>query len=212
MYYSQWKQDQILNDDLFHNKSRGFYIDIGAHDGVTGSNSCFFDKELKWSGICVEPNPDVFPKLIKNRPNAICINSCISDKDGLDYFTKIDGYAEMLSGLYSTYPDEHKERIDREVKAMGGKVEKIPVCTNSFNTIMDFFGVKDVDLLSIDTEGSEHHILKNIDFGKYNIKVICVENNYPQYFGETHQLLMNNGYIHHRKILGDEVYIKSILY
>ena len=206
MYKSQWEQDKILNDMIFKHKKDGFYVDIGAHDGVTGSNSYFFDKVLDWKGICVEPNPNVFPDLLKNRPNSTCLNCCISDRDGLDYFTKIDGYAEMLSGLYSTYPEEHKARIEKEVKVMGGNVKKIPICTNSFNTIMDFLNVSHIDLLSVDTEGSEYHILKGIDFTRYNIDVICVENNYPQYFSNIHNLLINNGFKHFKKIKGDEVY------
>jgi hypothetical protein len=35
-------------------------LEIGAFDGLTMSNTCFFEKELGWKGICVEPNPDTF--------------------------------------------------------------------------------------------------------------------------------------------------------
>ena len=56
-YYSQFKQDQFLNEVLFNNKKNGFFIDIGAHDGVTISNTLFFEKQNDWKGICIEPNP-----------------------------------------------------------------------------------------------------------------------------------------------------------
>ena len=41
-YYSQFKQDQVLNEQIFKNKTDGFFVDIGAYDGITDSNSLFF--------------------------------------------------------------------------------------------------------------------------------------------------------------------------
>ena len=62
-YYSQFKQDQFLNEVLFNNKKNGFFIDIGAHDRVTISNTLFFEKHNEWKGICIEPNPKGFATL-----------------------------------------------------------------------------------------------------------------------------------------------------
>ena len=54
-----------MYENYFLNKPEGFFLDIGAHDGVTGSNTFFFEK-LGWDGICLEPIPSVFDKLKKN--------------------------------------------------------------------------------------------------------------------------------------------------
>jgi len=47
----------------------GYFVDIGAHDGITNSNSYIFEKYFGWSGICVEPNPNLrsYQTLINNR-------------------------------------------------------------------------------------------------------------------------------------------------
>jgi hypothetical protein len=56
-----------------------------------------FERELGWTGLCIEPNPDVFPLLIKNR-SAVCIQTAIAKRDGRLPFIKAQGYAQMLSG------------------------------------------------------------------------------------------------------------------
>ena len=51
------------NKKIFKNKRDGFFLDIGANDGITLSNSYFFEKELGWKGICFEPLKNAFQKL-----------------------------------------------------------------------------------------------------------------------------------------------------
>jgi len=66
-YYSQYQQDKYLNEIVFKNKEKGFFLDIGAHDGASLNNTYFFEKYRKWNGICIEPIPEVFAKLDENR-------------------------------------------------------------------------------------------------------------------------------------------------
>jgi hypothetical protein len=54
-YFSQYKQDEFLDKVLFKKKQNGFFIEIGAHDGISFSNSFFFEKNRSWEGICIEP-------------------------------------------------------------------------------------------------------------------------------------------------------------
>jgi hypothetical protein len=64
-YYSQIEQDKQF---LTHrgNTDKGFYVEIGANDGVTFSNTKTLE-DLGWDGICVECNPQAFEKLDENR-------------------------------------------------------------------------------------------------------------------------------------------------
>ena len=73
-------QDVFIYENFFPNKRDGVFIDIGAAEGVSRSNSYFFEKELGWSGICIEAQKHSYGKLIKNR-NSICVNACLSDKE-----------------------------------------------------------------------------------------------------------------------------------
>ena len=69
-YFSWNSEDKYLNETFFKNKSDGVFIEIGAHNGIDGSNSYFFEKELGWKGICVEPIPEVF-SLLNTAPRSL---------------------------------------------------------------------------------------------------------------------------------------------
>lgn len=155
------------------NVEKGYFVDIGAHDGVTGSATKYFE-ELGWEGVCVEPLPKVFEQLSQNR-TCILKNVAISDKVGTADFLEIEGYSEMLSGLTDSYDPRHAARIQRELEQFGGSQKLIQVKTCKFD---DVVSQTRIDFMSIDTEGSEMQILKTIDFEKYDIRVVSVENNF----------------------------------
>jgi len=172
-FYSQYFQDVIAYFFL-KRKTDGFYIDIGAHDGVTISNTYFFE-QIGWKGICVEPLPEIFVKLQKNRKCEL-INTAIADKcNNNAIFNKVLG-PDMLSGLDSNMTITQKERIKNEK----GAVEHINVKTITFDMLMqnyqnNFY----IDFLSLDVEGAEMSILKTINFEKYSFGIITIENNEP---------------------------------
>ena len=205
MYYSQHKQDQFLNEKFFKNKKNGFFIDIGAHDGVSINNSLFFEKELEWSGICFEPIPDVFNKLKANR-KCECLNCAVSENDGESIFLRLKGYTEMLSGIKSEYSQEHLNRIEYELNAFGGSKEEISVKCVNINNILSDRGIKDVDYCSIDTEGNEIKILKTIDFDKTNFFAFSIENN--SHSSDIKKFMKEKGYKLIEVLDCDEIYTK----
>jgi FkbM family methyltransferase len=166
-----------INQDLlaflwFKGKRDGFYIDIGANDGVNSSNTYLFEK-IGWKGVCVEPIPELFRTLTENR-KCDCYNVAISDKNNDEAeFVKALG-VEVLSGLEKEMTESHKERIFREK----GEIQTIKVKTITFNELMsNHQNINYVDFLSVDVEGAEMSILKTIDFKKYKFGLISVENN-----------------------------------
>jgi FkbM family methyltransferase len=172
-FYSQIGQDYYIYNKFFKNIKDGFYVDIGAHDGKTASNTLFFD-ELGWKGVCVEPIYDRFLELEKNRTskNYNCVISNI-DSEYVD-FCKIDGYAEMLSGIVENYSENHKQRILNECESHKCKKEKLKIKNEKFSNIVK---EKNINFLSLDTEGGEEKILESIDFNEYYIDIICFEDN-----------------------------------
>lgn len=204
-YYSQIRQDEFLNKVVFDHKKNGFFIDIGAHNGRTFSNSLFFEMYKNWKGICIEPNPNVFTELNSFR-KSINLNVCIGESDKTVKFTQIEGYAEMLSGISEKYDKRHIERIERNLKSKGGKITEIDVKMMRLDSIEELKN-KQVDFVSIDTEGNEFDILSSIDFDKLDIKAIVVENNYGDSRIKKH--LLEFDYIPLVKLEFDEVYLKK---
>lgn len=191
-YYSQDNQDKFINQVFFRNRKKGFFIDIGAHNGVTFSNSCFFEKQLGWDGLCVEPIPEVFQALKNNRTCKL-ENACITDEDKEVTFTRISGYGEMLSGITDKYDPRHLERIKRTIDEQGGGVEEIKVKGVRLDSLIEKYNIRSVDFLSVDTEGNEWPIIQTIPFDKIQPKLILVENNYND--NRIKDFLYSKGYI-----------------
>ncbi len=206
-FKSQYRQDEIV-DILLSHKTEGFFLDIGAYDGVNYSNSYYFEKERNWKGICVEPIPSVFSTLSKNR-NCILINGAISDNEGEVSFVHVTGYAEMLSGIRKFRNEKHILRTEREILENGGKINDIICKTYNINALLSNYDIETVDYLSIDTEGGEFEILKSIDFNNFQIKILTVENNYQD--ERLKRYMENRGFFHLFKYESDDFYSSNKL-
>lgn len=201
-YYSQVGQDRFLHQRFFAGRRGGTFVDIGAYDGRTFSNSLFFEESLGWTGLCVEPLPSEFAKLAACR-TATCVNGCVADYEGfgdlLDVDAEVD--AKMLSGLVDNYDPRHLERIQRFEKSRS--VIRVPVTT--FSGLLDRHGIRRVDYCSIDTEGSELRILQSLDFDRFEISVFSIENNYRD--SRIRDFMASKGYAFVAALEGyDEVY------
>jgi FkbM family methyltransferase len=178
MYNSQDKQDEFLEKVIFKGYKNGFFMDIGAHDGITINNTLYFEKYNNWNGVNIEPIKDVFDKLIINRPKNININCAICNSIGKEDFICNVGYTEMISGLKNNYDIRHFERLDRENLINNSTTKIIEVDTQKIENICDDYNIKIINYLSIDVEGAEFEVIKSINFEKVFIDVIGFENNY----------------------------------
>lgn len=206
-FYSQYEQDKWLYENYFKEKKDGVFLEIGADDGIDKSNTKFFE-DIGWTGICIEPSPKRF-KLLKENRNCICENYAISDNIGEVDFMDISGWGKGLSGIIDLYEDKHKIRIENETKSNLNKgVEIVKVKTQLLNNLFENHKIYKIDFCTIDTEGSEYEILKTVDFDKYYIKIIIVENNYNDF--KVNDLLISKGYKKIHKLTIDDVYIKNV--
>jgi len=178
-YHSQRGQDKLIHQTYYKNSKPGVFVDIGANDGVTYSNTLFFEKTLGWKGVAIEPIPATFEKLKSNR-SCDTVNACVGPTDGEVEFLVIEGPSEMLSGIIDNYDARHLERIKDSQEKHGDKTKKIMIPSLRLESIMKNTPFNKIDYLNIDTEGGEFEILKSIDFSKYEIDTISVENNYKE--------------------------------
>lgn len=201
-FFSQDGQDKFIAN-LFNNKSEGYFLDIGAYDGIDFSNTLYLEKKLAWKGICIEPNPVVFEQLKVNR-NCICLNCCVGNANGIFKFLSVSGYGIMLSGLMDMFDQKHLLRIDQGIKEHGGSKEILDVPVLPLKNIFETYIITTIDYCNIDVEGGEMSVLKSIDFSKVRIKVFTIENNY----GSKHvrRFLKPLGYKLIATLGADEVY------
>jgi FkbM family methyltransferase len=207
-YFSQFHQDEFIDKVILRKKRNGFFVDIGAHDGVSLSNSYFFEKQRGFTGLCVEPNPKVFATLQQNRKCTL-LNACISSSVEPVKFLVLDGMAEMLSGIVDAYNPLHLERIDRVISEEGGSKKEILVQSTPLQNIPEIKGKK-IDYISIDTEGNEKDVLKSIDFKEIKVCCFTIENNYSD--DEISEMMLSNNYIKLIRLGEDDVFILKEYY
>lgn len=194
---SQLGQD-LLVLGLLNNKRNGYFVEVGANDGIYISNTLLLERDYCWRGILIEPEPTNFKKLLINRPSAICVNKgCYKEKGSLE-FSVIEEDNGVLSGISSS--------LDPELKVD----YKIIVETDTLTNILDECKApKIIDYLSIDTEGSEYEILKSPNlFKKYKFKIITVEHNFKPYRSLIHSFLINKGYSFYCNNKHDDIYVR----
>lgn len=142
----------------------GFYVEIGAYDGVS-KNSTKILEANNWNGVCIEAHPERFKLLQKNR-NCRCINCAVWNTSGTVEFAIMPIKKRGWDGIVDTLNDRAKAYLPAA-----------NIVTIDSYTWDDLKLPNTIDYLQIDVEGAELEILKTIDFTKYNIKYICLEDN-----------------------------------
>lgn len=196
MSYSQLGQDVHLINDIYKGKKNGYFIEIGAYDGKYLSNTYLLETTYEWKGICIEPLPDKYELLKKNR-SVNCINVAAYNEDGKQLKFLV---GDVYSGI-STHIDRHYARVSGS--------PAITVETKTLTTILNENNAPTfIEYLSIDTEGSELKVLEGIDFDKYKFGYISLEHNYVEpRRQEIKNFLKNKGYNYHRENQWDDDFI-----
>jgi len=154
-------------DNLFNQKKEGFFIELGANNGLLQSNTAFFEKNRNWSGILIEPNIKNYEFCKLNRPNSICYNyACVSD----------DFTDEFIYGDFNLEPNDQislMSSVNGERLNISNNLIKVPVST--LTNILDMQAIPKIDLLSLDVEGYEYSVLKGLNLNKYKPTYIVIE-------------------------------------
>ena len=195
MFNSQDSQDRYLENNIFKGYKDGFYVDVGAYDGITINNTLYFEKNNNWTGINIEPNKKVYNNLLVNRPNNINLNCAVCNSDSEADFYLNTGYTEMISGLKDNYDPRQLQRLQNENIQTGSNTEVVKVKTKKLETIFIENNITHVNYLSIDVEGSEFEVIKSINFNTVFIDVIGFENNYIDNSNTIIKYLLNKNFV-----------------
>ncbi len=179
--FSSFYQDKWILKKIFNEKKGGYFIDVGAYDGVSNNNTILFEKYYNWNGCCIEPVKEFFLSLKKNRKCKL-INAAVSN-------TKVKKVKFYKTGQLSRIVNS-KDKTKKIQMVKNYKLEK--------------FQRNIVDLIDIDCEGFEESVIKSINFKK-TIKCILLER--PNY--EVHKILKKNNFIFVKRYLFDYIYINK---
>jgi len=192
-FYSQFGEDKFLHKNYLDYR-KGFFIELGASDGKHGSNTKFFEDELSWNGILIEPTKDQYDQLIINRPNCYNFNCVVSEINGeVDFIG--NGF---VGGMLSTMSEKHKSNFNlyEHNGHAPTRIKSLP-----FYEITKNINIKRVDLFSIDVEGGEFDVLNTFDW-EIPVYLILIEldGNNIEKDNKCRKLLIEKGFEFQTKI------------
>uniref|UniRef100_A0A7S2UZ89 Methyltransferase FkbM domain-containing protein n=1 Tax=Fibrocapsa japonica TaxID=94617 RepID=A0A7S2UZ89_9STRA len=161
---------KLLFKDHWKNGTKGGVVELGAYNGIQESNSRFFEYCLGWETLLIEGNPRMFKSLVLNRPHAHKFNfapSCTEQEDLANKTVQFDYVIWLNAGLGATV----KTAYTNDTRA---KKVDVP-CGSLTQVLLDVFPNGHVSFFSLDVEGSEHLVLRNIDFSKVFVETLMVE-------------------------------------
>ena len=173
MYYGQRETDKYI-EAYFSDKTDGNCVEVGVSDGKRGSNTLLFE-EKGWRTLCIDPIPEHVEQAKQVRKQVL--ECACANYNGYDYFTSYDiGKNNIKSSLSSLHTDE---RLLETHKDIINGTETFMVRVKRLTSILDEEDwPREIDFISVDTEGTEIDVLRGLDLHKYNVKLLVVENNF----------------------------------
>ncbi|WP_165227532.1 FkbM family methyltransferase [Aquisphaera insulae] len=148
----------------------GFFLDFGAFDGKTISNTHYLEQGLGWRGICVEPNPRYFPSVCRSRAS-IAVNAALWPRSR-EVLRFADAHG--LSSIESFMDLDATADLRRRATHAMIEVDTI----NPTELLRRFEAPQLIDYLSLDVEGAEYEVLSALDLGAYSIALMTIEHNH----------------------------------
>jgi len=193
--HSQHGEDALLWE-LLGEKTSGYYVEVGAYDGVSFSNSYFFEA-IGWTGLLVEPNPDLYARCREARPASRVVQAAVGGRDAsgsVRLFT-VGGRPGVDALSYTRADQAHVERIRRE----GGQTIPVDVPLTSLDALLALAPPAAVDFVSVDVEGAELEVLDGLRLEKWRPQVLLVEDNSGGRDTRVAEYVARHGYRHVRR-------------
>lgn len=179
--FSKYKAKNRIDKQMlqFMNYRDGFFVEIGAGDGVYLSNTYYFEKNLSWRGILVDPILHHYLNCLTNRPMSISFLCAATNFENQSEYVKLKygGYSTLIQGSQTDIFDtqQHINDAASYIPSNNAGVEFIAPLRTMTEMLDSANAPKVIDFFSLDVEGNELEVLQGVDFTKYRIKWLLVE-------------------------------------
>ncbi len=201
-FYGQFETDKIIKT-YFPTDFIGGCIDVGATDGVNINNTLHFE-ENGWYSLCIEPNPNFFKNLEKNRKHSLKLAISDHNEDQCEFnVVNLNGInEEAISGL------KIDEKLIQQHSMFDIKINKILCDVRTLDYCIDnYYNYNSIDFVSIDTEGTELDVLKGFNINKWQPRLLVIENNWNDDYVEKY--LEQFGYKKDQRVAVNDFFIKK---
>jgi FkbM family methyltransferase len=163
----------------------GFFVELGANDGVAQSNTLYFERQRGWRGVLIEPILHNFLKCQANRAgdNAFFCAACVSESYPDPYLRLT--YSNLMTtphGVDSDVDDPQAHARSGSIYLPGGEAPvEVMAVARTLDSLLDEAGAPgEMDLLSLDVEGGELEVLKGLSHERRRFRYMLVECREPQ--------------------------------
>lgn len=200
-FRAQNGEDRWL-DEFFGHKRNGFFVEVGAFDGVNLSNTYHFE-QIGWKGVLIEPDPDKAALCRSNRPGSRTYQCAAA---GSTQISEVTFFRVEAGEVYSTtrLTREHARRIDH----MGLASVPMSVPARTLDAILEEAGAAAIDFVSIDVEGAEMEVLRGFDIRRWKPAVVVVESNTKFRLPEVRDYFTSRGYAFRCSIDVNDFYLR----
>lgn len=156
-----------------------------------------------WCGILVEPQPDVFARLLENYSkscdNLIFENIAISPDQSMLRLYRVPGQ-EVLPGQKMqdalTVTSANPSVVAKQGGVSVDRLERVDVPALRLDTLITKHGFEDLDLLQIDCEGFDGEVIRSLDLTRFRPSLIQFEHGHMtrRDLAATEELLSSHGY------------------
>jgi FkbM family methyltransferase len=192
----QFGEDRIL-EEIFGDRAEGYCVEIGAHDGRTGSATYVFEKR-GWNCLLVEPIPESVQEIRKHRACTV-VNCAVSDREGVARFGVAEGVEAMST--FDLTP-AHRDWIERA----GGAVREITVRTATLDSLLAEAAFPEIQFITIDVEGHEMAVLEGFTLEAHKPRIVIIEDNSIGGDPQVARYMSQRGYVHFRRTGVNEWY------
>ena len=209
---------------LLGGQTNGFFIEAGAFNGQDISNTLLLEMQYNWTGILIEPNPDLYQEMLTKQRKSYCLETCLSTEKEVQKvdFDATGAYGGIMNGedlKPGSRADEaikqRKESNPDFVPTYGAFVRRtLQMQCLPLTSIIEALGNPVIDYFSLDIEGAEFPVLKTIDFDKVDIRVISIEvtkldSIFDGRLTQLKYLMKRNGYEFYKEVKEDYIYVKK---
>jgi FkbM family methyltransferase len=160
----------------------GFFIEAGANDGFTQSNTYFLEKSRGWSGVLIEAVPGLAAQCRKARSARVFECALVADTFSEASITiHVANLMSTVDGALGSSEEQSKHLSDAVRSQYLDGTEAIRVPARTLTSVLDSCeGAATIDFFSLDVEGYEIEVLKGLDFGRFAPRFLLVEARNPE--------------------------------
>jgi FkbM family methyltransferase len=163
----------------------GIFVEAGANDGQTQSNTAYFARHRGWRGLLVEPIPELAERCRAGRPESVVENCALVafDADGQTVPMTYCGLMSVVDGGWSD-PEAERAHVETGRQIQSLTTYRVDVPGKSLSSLLDKHNMTRVDLLSLDVEGFERQALEGLDLKRHRPRFILVEARFREQIDE----------------------------